>query len=116
MNGSIWLADVFDKFDYGQPVQEMVDGHLVVVERPHGIVDGADLGALLARWKTNDPVADIAPVGAPDGIVDGADLGTLLARWKDTANMPSSPPALPEPATMSLLTLAGIGILARRKR
>jgi len=37
---SIGLADLFDKFDYGQPVQEMVDGHLEVVKRPHGVVDG----------------------------------------------------------------------------
>jgi hypothetical protein len=45
VNFSIWLADLFDKFDYGQPVQEMVDGHLEVVRRPHGIVDGAVHGA-----------------------------------------------------------------------
>ncbi|MFO0873492.1 MAG: hypothetical protein U0575_05915 [Phycisphaerales bacterium] len=42
----------------------------------NGIVDGADLGALLASWGTS---------GAGDldgnGIVDGADLGALLAAW-----------------------------------
>ncbi len=43
-----------------------------------GVVDGADLGVLLATWGP-------AP-GSPadlnnDGVVDGADLGILLANW-----------------------------------
>jgi NADH-quinone oxidoreductase subunit L len=41
---SIWLADVFDAFDYGQPVQKEVDGQVVVV-RKHGFVDGLVNGA-----------------------------------------------------------------------
>lgn len=42
-----------------------------------GLVDGADLGLLLAAWGTSDPTADIDD----DGDVDGADLGLLLAGW-----------------------------------
>ncbi|MFO0963280.1 MAG: matrixin family metalloprotease [Phycisphaerales bacterium] len=43
-----------------------------------GVVDGADLGVLLASWGNNP--------GSPadlngDGVVDGADLGVLLANW-----------------------------------
>ncbi|MFO0873050.1 MAG: hypothetical protein U0575_03650 [Phycisphaerales bacterium] len=40
-----------------------------------GMVDGADLGALLAAWGTQD--LDLNG----DGINDGADLGALLASW-----------------------------------
>lgn len=40
-----------------------------------GIVDGADLGALLAAWGT----AKHDLTG--DGVVSGADLGDLLAQW-----------------------------------
>lgn len=40
-------------------------------------VDGADLGAMLAAWGTNNLAADLND----DGIVDGADLGALLSSW-----------------------------------
>ncbi|MFO0873798.1 MAG: GC-type dockerin domain-anchored protein, partial [Phycisphaerales bacterium] len=42
-----------------------------------GIVDGADLGALLAAWATSQPSADLNG----DCFVDGADLGIMLAAW-----------------------------------
>jgi predicted outer membrane repeat protein len=42
-----------------------------------GVVDGADLGLLLASFDTNDPVADLNT----DCTVDGADLGLLLSGW-----------------------------------
>jgi hypothetical protein len=41
-----------------------------------GMVNGADLGALLAAWDT--PAADLTG----DGTTDGADLGLLLAAWE----------------------------------
>ncbi|MFO0961305.1 MAG: GC-type dockerin domain-anchored protein [Phycisphaerales bacterium] len=43
-----------------------------------GVVDGADLGILLAKWGNSDPYpADLDG----NGVVDGADLGLLLAAW-----------------------------------
>ncbi|HMN95219.1 MAG TPA: hypothetical protein PKC43_02530 [Phycisphaerales bacterium] len=42
-----------------------------------GVVDGADLGLLLAAWDTSAPCADLNG----DGTVDGADLGLLLGSW-----------------------------------
>ncbi len=41
------------------------------------IVDGADLGQLLAAWGSANPSADLNG----SGLVDGADLGQLLAAW-----------------------------------
>jgi hypothetical protein len=46
----------------------------------NGVVDGADLGALLAFWGPKNPVFPRADINA-DGNVDGADLGVLLASW-----------------------------------
>jgi carboxypeptidase A4 len=42
-----------------------------------GLVDGADLGLILAAWNTNDPAYDLDG----NGNVNGADLGLLLAAW-----------------------------------
>jgi membrane-associated phospholipid phosphatase len=42
-----------------------------------GVVDGADLGELLAAWDEHGSEADLNG----DGIVDGADLGVLLSNW-----------------------------------
>ena len=41
----------------------------------NGIVDGADLGLLLAGWGSSSPDLD------GNGLCDGADLGLLLAGW-----------------------------------
>ena len=44
-----------------------------------GVVDGADLGSLLAAWG---PCSRPCPADLNgDGVVDGADLGMLLAGW-----------------------------------
>lgn len=42
-----------------------------------GIVNGADLAALLAAWGSGNAAADLNG----DGIVNGADLAALLANW-----------------------------------
>jgi hypothetical protein len=43
-----------------------------------GVVDGADLGALLGAWG---PCSGCAADLNDDGVVNGADLGTLLGAW-----------------------------------
>ncbi len=42
-----------------------------------GVVSGADLGFLLAKWGTVRGIADLNQ----DGVVNGADLGMLLTAW-----------------------------------
>ena len=43
-----------------------------------GVVNGGDLGALLAEWECSGSCA--ADVNG-DGLVDGGDLGHILAAW-----------------------------------
>ncbi len=57
-------------------------GRIVRIDNPadldnNSVINGADLGALLSVWGSNDPAADLND----DGIVDGIDLGLLLAAW-----------------------------------
>ena len=50
----------------------------------NGIVNGADLGALLGSWG---PVTPGIPVDlSGDGMVNGADLGILLGAWGPCAS------------------------------
>jgi hypothetical protein len=59
------------------------DGELDACNRPSpdlngdGVVDGNDLGLLLAAWGVGTGPADLNR----DGAVDGNDLGILLAAW-----------------------------------
>jgi len=58
---------------------------------PNGVVNGADLGAMLSYWgpRTSDPFSIASDIDA-NGVVNGADLGLLLANW---GNCPPRPPA-----------------------
>ena len=47
-----------------------------------GVVDSADLGALLSAWGPSGSSADLNV----DGIVDSADLGTMLSAWGPCQN------------------------------
>ena len=48
----------------------------------NGIVDGADLGTILAYWgpRTQDPTSIASDLNG-DGLINGADLGVLLNAW-----------------------------------
>ena len=48
----------------------------------NGIVNGADLGAMLSYWgpRTSDPFSVASDING-DGIINGGDLGQLLAGW-----------------------------------
>ena len=50
-----------------------------------GIVDGADLGRMLALWGTSNPSGDLDA----NGTVDGGDLGLLLAQWGPVRPLPT---------------------------
>ena len=48
----------------------------------NGIVNGADLGAMLSYWgpRTSDPFSVASDIDS-DGIINGSDLGLLLSNW-----------------------------------
>jgi formylglycine-generating enzyme required for sulfatase activity len=51
----------------------------------NGVVDGADLGALLTTWGAPQGQGDLNG----DGTVDGADLGFLLTKWGPCITVPA---------------------------
>ena len=96
--GSIceWSADCNNDniVDYGQIITGQLadsntNGIPDICEQPqcqdaditnNHIVDGADLGSLLAFWGPVNPVLPQADINR-DGVVNGADIGILLANW-----------------------------------
>ena len=76
-----------------------------------GLVDD-NLSLLLANWNagTTWGTGDLNA----SGNVDDDDLSLLLANWG--AGSSPVPEAVPEPATMALLTVGGLGVLLRKRR
>ena len=78
-----------------------------------GVVDGADLGALLTAWGTQGGSADVTG----DGIVDGSDLGVLLVKWGPCVTTPAwatlieafpDPAVVTDPALRAAITSTGL--------
>ena len=96
-----WDADCNNDniVDYGQILQGQLtdantNGIPDICEGPtchdidlnlNGIVDGADLGVLLAFWGPASPAFPRADING-DGLVNGADLGIVLAFWGPCPN------------------------------
>ena len=96
-----WSADCNNDniADYGQILQGQLtdantNGIPDICEGPtchdidlnlNGIVDGGDLGVLLAFWGTVSPAFPRADING-DGLVNGADLGIVLAFWGPCPN------------------------------
>jgi len=80
-----------------------------------GVVDGADLGALLTAWGTSGGEFGADITG--DGIVDGADLGVLLVKWGPCVTTPAwatlieafpDPAVVTDPALRAAITATGL--------
>ncbi len=79
-----------------------------------GFVDDDDMSLLLANWGTGNEwgLGDLNE----DGTVDDDDLSLLLANWHTGTLPPMGGDPVPEPATMLMLGIGGVGALLRRKR
>lgn len=81
-------------------------------------VNAADLGDLTANWGSTGATWAQGDFSG-DGVVNAADLGNLAAYWGWSAPYP--PPgepmeaSLPEPFTITLVTLGALGLLSRKR-
>lgn len=78
--GVHWQWDADDGYIIGTNVGDFVSANFlrrIGDLNGDGIVDGDDLGVLLAAWGDDQGAADLND----DGVVDSADLGLLLANW-----------------------------------
>ena len=100
----------------GNPPYHMGDINL------SGFVNDDDLSLLLAHWNhaALDPwgfgnLSDNDPYGGTLGLVNDDDLSLLLAHWNHTTGVSVPAPmgggAVPEPATMLMLAIGGVGAL-----
>jgi len=71
--GSVVEAGIDNLRVFGVECDDSIPGDL----NGDGLVNGADVGLLLAVWGTSDPAADFND----SGMVGGDDLGILLASW-----------------------------------
>ena len=77
-----------------------------------GFVGLGDLDIVLGHWNQNVTAGDLL-AGDPsgDGYVGLDDLDTVLGNWN--AGTPPAGSAIPEPATLGLLSLGGLALLRR---
>jgi len=78
-----------------------------------GFVGINDLNIVLGNWNQNVPPADPLADPSGDGFVGINDLNVVLGNW-NAGTPPPAGSAVPEPASIALLSLGGLAVLGRR--
>jgi hypothetical protein len=77
------------------------------------VVNGLDISLVASHWLQSG--VGIAGDGNGDGVVNGLDIALIAAQWLQTYGVGSAV-AVPEPSTIVLATVAGLALLACRRR
>ena len=77
----------------------------------NGYVGGADLTQVITKWGMTGATREDGDLSG-DGTVSGMDYTEVISYWGTGTPPPSS---TPEPATLSLLLLASMGLAGRRR-
>jgi endonuclease I len=91
-----------------------VAGSLVGDLDGDGFVGISDLGIVLSNWNQNVPPADPLADPTGDNFVGVADLNIVLGNWN--AGTPPGAASVPEPASLALVSIAGIALSLRRQQ
>ncbi len=112
----ISIADRDEWLSFSQAAGKngLSDDYLLGDANLDGTVDAGDLNELGQRWQMNDNAWSHGDFTA-DGIVNASDLNELGQNWQKMVPLAAAA-AVPEPSALSLLVIAALGLVGRRRR
>ena len=81
-----------------------------------GVVDDADASILATYWHKQQGANWLDGDFNGDGRVDDRDASIMAAHWGESTPITPTPPIVPEPSTLVLMALGGLGLLCRVRR
>ncbi len=103
-----WLSQAATKNGKGAP-------YLLGDANLDGAVNAQDLNELGQRWQNTDNAWSHGDFTA-DGNVNASDLNELGQNWQKVVPPAAAAAAVPEPSALSLLVIAALGLVGRRRR